>query len=68
MKGNFGHLDCMAGFAGLVRVIAQFRAGEIFPTAHFTAPNPCWAWTAGRCASPTGASRGRPARPRGAPR
>ncbi|GAA0481561.1 hypothetical protein GCM10009544_49350 [Streptomyces stramineus] len=40
VKGNFGHLDCMAGFAGLVRVIAQFRAGEIFPTAHFTAPNP----------------------------
>ncbi|MFI1831811.1 condensation domain-containing protein [Streptomyces olivaceoviridis] len=39
-KGNFGHLDCMAGFAGLVRIIAQFRAGEIFPTAHFTAPNP----------------------------
>ncbi|MFI6252351.1 condensation domain-containing protein [Streptomyces sp. NPDC051016] len=40
VKGNFGHLDCMAGFAGLVRIIAQFRAGEIFPTAHFTAPNP----------------------------
>ena len=40
VKGNFGHLDSMAGFAGLVRVIAQFRAGEIFPTAHYSAPNP----------------------------
>ncbi|MFE2043088.1 condensation domain-containing protein [Streptomyces sp. NPDC059477] len=39
-KGNFGHLDCMAGFAGLMRIIAQFRSGEIFPTACFTAPNP----------------------------
>ncbi|MFD5823996.1 condensation domain-containing protein [Lentzea sp. NPDC060358] len=40
VKGNFGHLGAMAGFAGLVRVIAQFRAGEIFPTAHFQTPNP----------------------------
>ncbi|QYN21272.1 condensation domain-containing protein [Amycolatopsis sp. DSM 110486] len=40
VKGTFGHLGCMAGFAGLVRVLAQFRAGEIFPTAHFEAPNP----------------------------
>ncbi|MEV7096286.1 condensation domain-containing protein [Amycolatopsis sp. NPDC051045] len=40
VKGTFGHLGCMAGFAGLVRILAQFRAGEIFPTAHFEAPNP----------------------------
>lgn len=40
VKGSFGHLGCMAGFAGLVRILAQFRAGEIFPTAHFEAPNP----------------------------
>ncbi|WP_066972675.1 condensation domain-containing protein [Streptomyces sp. NRRL F-4489] len=39
VKGNLGHLGCMASFAGLVRVLAQFRAGEIFPTAHFTAPS-----------------------------
>ena len=35
-----GALSWLAGFAGLVRVIAQFRAGEIFPTAHFQRPNP----------------------------
>jgi 3-oxoacyl-(acyl-carrier-protein) synthase/acyl carrier protein len=39
-KANFGHLGCMAGLAGLVRVIAQFRATEIFPTAHFSTLNP----------------------------
>ncbi|MER6331982.1 condensation domain-containing protein [Streptomyces sp. NPDC001034] len=39
VKANLGHLGCMASFAGLVRVLAQFRAGEIFPTAHFTAPS-----------------------------
>jgi acyl transferase domain-containing protein len=40
VKGSFGHLSGMAGFAGLLRVIAQFRAGRIFPTAHFRTPNP----------------------------
>jgi len=40
VKGNVGHLGAMAGFAGLVRVIAQFRVGEIFPTALFRTPNP----------------------------
>ncbi|WP_107655644.1 condensation domain-containing protein [Nocardia suismassiliense] len=40
VKANVGHLGCMAGFAGLVRIIAQFRAEEIFPTAHFEQPNP----------------------------
>ncbi|MFF3226794.1 condensation domain-containing protein [Nocardia suismassiliense] len=40
VKANLGHLGCMAGFAGLVRIIAQFRAEEIFPTAHFEQPNP----------------------------
>src|SRR6266550_1922144 len=39
-KGNLGHLAAMASFAGLVRVLAQFRAGEIFPTAGFQRPNP----------------------------
>jgi 3-oxoacyl-(acyl-carrier-protein) synthase len=39
-KGNLGHLEGMAAFAGLVRVLAQFRAGEIFPTAGFERPNP----------------------------
>ncbi|MFE6615314.1 condensation domain-containing protein [Amycolatopsis sp. NPDC057786] len=40
VKGNFGHLDCMAGFAGLLRVLAQFRDGRLFPTAHFQQANP----------------------------
>ncbi|MFI9407257.1 condensation domain-containing protein [Nocardia sp. NPDC052316] len=40
VKANVGHLGCMAGFAGLVRIIAQFRAEEIFPTAHLEQPNP----------------------------
>ena len=39
-KGTFGHLGGMAGFAGLMRILAQFRAGEIFPTAHFRRANP----------------------------
>ncbi|MFJ6901724.1 condensation domain-containing protein [Streptomyces hokutonensis] len=39
-KANFGHLDAMAGFAGLVRVLAQFRAGRVFPTANFRTLNP----------------------------
>ena len=39
-KGNFGHLGGMAGLAGLIRIIAQFRAGQIFPTAHFRTPSP----------------------------
>jgi 3-oxoacyl-(acyl-carrier-protein) synthase/acyl carrier protein len=39
-KGNFGHADHMAGFVGLLRVLAQFRTGQFFPTAHFRAPNP----------------------------
>ncbi|MFE9579985.1 condensation domain-containing protein [Nocardia sp. NPDC006044] len=40
IKANVGHLGCMAAFAGLVRILAQFRAGEIFPTAHLERPNP----------------------------
>ncbi|MEV5612323.1 condensation domain-containing protein [Streptomyces sp. NPDC052225] len=39
VKANLGHLGCMASFAGLVRILAQFRAGEIFPTAHFSEPS-----------------------------
>ncbi|KAA8884291.1 hypothetical protein F3087_34295 [Nocardia colli] len=40
IKANVGHLGSMAAFAGLVRILAQFRAGEIFPTAHLEQPNP----------------------------
>ena len=40
VKANFGHLDAMAGFAGLVRVISQFRAGRIFRTANHRSLNP----------------------------
>ncbi|KER03974.1 condensation domain-containing protein [Photorhabdus temperata] len=45
VKGNFGHLSGMAGFAGLMRIIAQFRAKTIFPTVHFNIPNPLLALT-----------------------
>ncbi|MFF9076879.1 condensation domain-containing protein [Streptomyces sp. NPDC014872] len=40
VKANFGHLAALAGLSGLVRILAQFRAGELFPTAHFSRPNP----------------------------
>jgi 3-oxoacyl-(acyl-carrier-protein) synthase len=40
VKANFGHLDAMAGLAGLVRIIAQFRQEQIFPTANFRTLNP----------------------------
>ncbi|SEP95062.1 beta-ketoacyl synthase N-terminal-like domain-containing protein [Lentzea albida] len=40
VKANFGHLSAMAGFAGLLSVLARFRARAFFPTAGFTAPNP----------------------------
>ncbi|ANN16020.1 hypothetical protein SD37_10465 [Amycolatopsis orientalis] len=40
VKANFGHLGGMAAFAGLMRILAQFRGGEIFPTAGFRQPNP----------------------------
>jgi len=39
-KSNFGHLGGMAGFAGLIRILAQFRVGELFPTVHFKNLNP----------------------------
>lgn len=39
-KSNFGHLGGMAGFVGLIRVLAQFRVKELFPTVHFKSLNP----------------------------
>ncbi|PHM44695.1 phenolpthiocerol synthesis type-I polyketide synthase PpsD [Xenorhabdus mauleonii] len=40
VKGNFGHLSGMAGLAGLVRIMAQFKTSQIFPTVHFQQLNP----------------------------
>ncbi|MDQ3403427.1 MAG: condensation domain-containing protein [Actinomycetota bacterium] len=40
VKGNIGHLDSAAGMAGLLKVLLAVRQGELYPTAHFTTPNP----------------------------
>ncbi|WP_424186407.1 condensation domain-containing protein [Actinokineospora sp. G85] len=40
IKGNLGHLDSAAGMAGLLKALLAVRRGELYPTAHFTTPNP----------------------------
>ncbi|MCG8919819.1 condensation domain-containing protein [Actinokineospora sp. PR83] len=40
IKGNLGHLDGAAGMAGLLKALLAVRRGELYPTAHFTTPNP----------------------------
>ena len=35
VKGNLGHLESVAGLAGVVRILAAFRREELSPTAHF---------------------------------
>lgn len=40
VKTNIGHLDRAAGLAGLAKVVAQLRYEKIYPSLHFTAPNP----------------------------
>ncbi len=39
-KGNFGHLDAMAGFVGLIRILTQLRYGRLYPTANYKSQNP----------------------------
>jgi amino acid adenylation domain-containing protein len=40
VKGNIGHLGNAAGMAGLFKALCAVRHGVLYPTAHFTAPNP----------------------------
>jgi len=40
VKGNFGHLDNAAGIAGLFKVMSSLRHATLYPTAHFSSPNP----------------------------
>jgi amino acid adenylation domain-containing protein len=40
VKTNIGHLDTAAGAAGLIKAILSLRHRQIFPSLHFTKPNP----------------------------
>ncbi|RKI05864.1 amino acid adenylation domain-containing protein, partial [Corallococcus praedator] len=40
LKTNVGHLDTVAGIAGLIKVALSLREGEIPPSLHFEQPNP----------------------------
>ncbi|KAH8203888.1 hypothetical protein TruAng_001952 [Truncatella angustata] len=40
VKGNIGHCEPAAGIAGLLKVLAMFRAGKIPPLANFSKLNP----------------------------
>ncbi|WP_244237973.1 non-ribosomal peptide synthase/polyketide synthase, partial [Corallococcus terminator] len=40
LKTNVGHLDTVAGIAGLIKVALSLREGEIPPSLHFENPNP----------------------------
>ncbi|MFC9253530.1 beta-ketoacyl synthase N-terminal-like domain-containing protein [Amycolatopsis thailandensis] len=40
VKTNIGHLDHVAGLAGLVKVVAGIQNRVIYPSLHFTRPNP----------------------------
>jgi thioester reductase-like protein len=39
VKSQIGHLMNSAGLAGLVKTVLAVKHGEIFPSAHFSAPN-----------------------------
>lgn len=39
VKGNLGHLDCVAGLAGLIKTTLALYYGEIPPSIHFSRPN-----------------------------
>lgn len=40
VKSNLGHLDNAAGIAGLVKAALSLQQKVLFPTLHFTRPNP----------------------------
>ncbi|WP_255316224.1 non-ribosomal peptide synthetase/type I polyketide synthase, partial [Myxococcus fulvus] len=40
LKSNVGHLDTVAGLAGLIKVALSLRHGEVPPSLHFERPNP----------------------------
>ncbi|RMH16882.1 MAG: amino acid adenylation domain-containing protein [Acidobacteria bacterium] len=40
IKSNFGHLDCAAGVAGLIKATLAVERGRIPPSLHFEQPNP----------------------------
>jgi len=40
VKSNFGHLDHAAGMAGLFKVLAGLRHSTLYPTVHYSTPNP----------------------------
>ena len=40
LKTNVGHLDAVAGVAGLIKTALSIEHGELVPTVHFSRPNP----------------------------
>ncbi|SDY30432.1 amino acid adenylation domain-containing protein/natural product biosynthesis luciferase-like monooxygenase domain-containing protein, partial [Myxococcus xanthus] len=40
LKSNMGHLDTVAGLAGLMKVALSLHHGEVPPSLHFERPNP----------------------------
>ncbi len=40
VKTNIGHTDQVAGLSGLSKVVLSLRHRELFPSLHFTKPNP----------------------------
>ena len=40
LKTNLGHLNTVAGLAGLIKASCSVKAGEIAPSLHFDTPNP----------------------------
>jgi acyl transferase domain-containing protein len=40
VKSNIGHLDTVAGLAGLIKTACCLHHGEIPPTLHYASPNP----------------------------
>jgi len=40
VKGNIGHLDCVAGVAGLMKTALSLNKKTLVPTLHFKEPNP----------------------------